>query len=229
MFKLHPLFLLLCLCLTVQNVNSQTILVFGDSLSAAYKLDPADGWVQLLQNKSQQQQLGLTYINASISGETTRGGLSRFKKALDKHHPDIVILELGANDGLRGFPPKVIQSNLERMIKLARKQQAKLLLVGIHLPPNYGRHYTEMFHKIYVDLAKQYNLTLLPYLLKGVGTNKSLMQTDGLHPKANAQPLIASTVWDKLSPLITPQRSSANENQPGTRQTVTTSHSLTGD
>jgi acyl-CoA thioesterase-1 len=204
MYKLYSLFLLLSLGL-MQNVNSQTILVFGDSLSAAYKLDPADGWVNLLQNRAHQQKLGLSFVNASITGETTRGGLSRFKQALEKHHPHIVILELGANDGLRGFPPKVIQENLDRIITMTQKKQAKLLLVGIYLPPNYGKRYTEMFHNIYINLAKQHDLALLPFLLEGIGTNRSLMQEDGLHPTASAQPLIANTVWAKLLPLLTDQ------------------------
>ncbi len=219
MYKLYQLLLLFALSLTVNTVHSQTILVFGDSLSAAYKLDPADGWVNLLQNKSHQKKLGLTFVNASITGETTRGGLSRFKQALNKHHPDIVILELGANDGLRGFPPKVIQNNLDRIIKMTLKKQATLLLVGIYLPPNYGKRYTEMFHNIYLDLAKQYDLALLPFLLEGIGTDKSLMQDDGLHPSANAQPLIANTVWKKLAPLlIAEEASSSMINQSSNKQ-----------
>ncbi len=218
MYKPYQLLLLLGLGITMHNVNAQTILVFGDSLSAAYKLNPADGWVNLLQTKASQQKLGLKFVNASISGETTRGGLSRFKQALDKHQPDIVILELGANDGLRGFPPKVIQENLNRMIKLAKKKLANVLLAGIYLPPNYGKRYTEMFHNIYIDLAKQHNLTLIPFLLEGIGTNKSLMQSDGLHPSADAQPMIANTVWEKLSPLITKQTTSPRINQSSHKQ-----------
>ncbi len=202
MYKLFKILLLLVLGLGIQTAQSQTILVFGDSLSAAYKLDPADGWVNLLQNKARQLKLDLRFVNASITGETTRGGLSRFKRALDKHHPDIVILELGGNDGLRGFPPKVIKQNMNRMIKLAKNQSANLLLAGIYLPPNYGKRYTEMFHNIYVDLAKQHDIALIPFLLKGIGTNSSLMQADGIHPTANAQPLIAKTVWEKLSLLL---------------------------
>ncbi len=218
MYKLYQLLLLLGLGITMHNVNAQTILVFGDSLSAAYKLNPADGWVNLLQTKASQRKLGLTFVNASISGETTRGGLSRFKQALDKHQPDIVILELGANDGLRGFPPKVIQENLNRMVKLAKKKLANVLLAGIYLPPNYGKRYTEMFHNIYIDLAKQHNLTLIPFLLEGIGTDKSLMQSDGLHPSADAQPMIANTVWEKLSPLITKQTTSPRINQSSRKQ-----------
>jgi len=209
MYKLSNILLLLILGLVMQTANSQTILVFGDSLSAAYKLDPADGWVNLLQNKAHQLKLDLKFVNASITGETTRGGLSRFKQALDKHHPDIVILELGGNDGLRGFPPKVIKQNLTRMIELAKNQPANLLLAGIYLPPNYGKRYTEMFHNIYVDLAKQYNIALIPSLLEGIGTNKSLMQADGIHPTVNAQPLIAETVWGKLSLLLAKPSSTA--------------------
>ncbi len=196
--------------MTIPIASAQTILVFGDSLSAAYKLNPADGWVNLLQIQTNRQKLDLTFVNASISGETTRGGLSRFKQALDKNKPDIVILELGANDGLRGFPPKVIKHNLDRMIALARKQHANLLLAGIYLPPNYGKRYTELFHNIFIDLAKQYDLALIPFLLEGIGTDKALMQADGLHPTANAQPLIAKTVWDKLVPIINKKHSTTS-------------------
>jgi acyl-CoA thioesterase-1 len=227
MYKLFKILLLLVLGLGIQTAQSQTILVFGDSLSAAYKLDPADGWVNLLQNKAQQLKLDHQFINASITGETTRGGLSRFKQALDKHHPDIVILELGGNDGLRGFPPKVIKQNLNRMIKLAKNQSAKLLLAGIYLPPNYGKRYTEMFHNIYVDLAKQYNIGLIPFLLEGIGTNTSLMQADGIHPTANAQPLIAKTVWKKLSLLLEKSPSTTAINQ--STATQHNSSAVTGD
>ncbi len=227
MYKLFKIMLLLVSGLVMQTAHSQTILVFGDSLSAAYKLDPADGWVNLLQNKAHQLKLDLRFVNASITGETTRGGLSRFKQALDKHQPDIVILELGGNDGLRGFPPKVIKQNLNRMIKLAKNQSAKLLLAGIYLPPNYGKRYTEMFHNIYVDLAKQYDIALIPFLLEGIGTNTSLMQTDGIHPTANAQPLIAKTVWEKLLLLLEKPPSTTAINQ--STATQHNSSAVTGD
>ena len=208
------LLFLLVLGITMQTVAAKTILVFGDSLSAAYRIDPDDGWVNLLQAKANQLKADLTFINASISGETTRGGLARIKQALKKHQPDIVILELGANDGLRGFPPKLIKQNLQRIITLAQKQNADILLVGIYLPPNYGKRYTEIFHNIYLDLAKLHHVTLLPYLLEGVGANKTLMQADGLHPSTKAQPLIADTVWKKLLPMVKKQSSKTATRQP---------------
>lgn len=198
----------------MQTVAAKNILVFGDSLSAAYRINPDDGWVNLLQTKANQLKADLTFINASISGETTRGGLARIKQALKKHQPDIVILELGANDGLRGFPPKLIKQNLQRIITLAQKQNADILLVGVYLPPNYGKRYTEMFHNIYLDLAKLHHVTLLPYLLEGVGANKTLMQADGLHPSTKAQPLIADTVWKKLLPMVKKQSSKTATRQP---------------
>jgi len=208
------LLFLLVLGITMQTVAAKNILVFGDSLSAAYRINPDDGWVNLLQTKANQLKADLTFINASISGETTRGGLARIKQALKKHQPDIVILELGANDGLRGFPPKLIKQNLQRIITLAQKQNADILLVGVYLPPNYGKRYTEMFHNIYLDLAKLHHVTLLPYLLEGVGANKTLMQADGLHPSTKAQPLIADTVWKKLLPMVKKQSSKTATRQP---------------
>lgn len=175
------------------------ILVLGDSLSAAYGLPLEQGWVNLL-----RQELGKGYdiINASISGETTGGGLRALPRLLQQHDPDIVIIELGANDGLRGFPIAHMRSNLAQMIELARAHHARVMLVGMHIPPNYGPAYTEAFHQTYVDLAGQYELPLLPFLLDNVALDDGLMQDDRLHPTAEAQPLIKQNVLKVLQPVI---------------------------
>ncbi|MCH9697426.1 MAG: arylesterase [Gammaproteobacteria bacterium] len=219
MSKLFKLLCLLMAGLSAQTLNATTVLVFGDSLSAAYRLNPVDGWVNLLQRKADREKLDLTFINASISGETTRGGLSRFNQTFEKNKPDIVILELGANDGLRGFPPKVIKHNLQTMIDFAQDHNAKTLLVGIYLPPNYGKHYTAKFQDVYVSLSSQYQLPLIPYLLEGVGTDQSLMQADGLHPNAKGQPVIAETVWQSLkSMLVSPALPDTSMHQANTAE-----------
>lgn len=179
----------------------QTVLVWGDSLSAAYGIPVEKGWVSLLQAK-----LGDAYkvINGSISGETTDGGLTRLPDALRTHQPQFVLIELGANDGLRGLPVGRMQDNLDKMIKLVGEAKAKTVLIGIKLPPNYGMAYTEQFDKVYADLASQYSLPLIPFLLEGVALDYKLMQEDGLHPTAEAQPLILEHVWKTLEPALKP-------------------------
>ncbi|WP_298608869.1 arylesterase [uncultured Thiothrix sp.] len=176
-----------------------TILVFGDSLSAAYGIPVEKGWVNLLQEK-----LGENFhvANASISGETTSGGLNRLLPSLSAIKPHYVIIELGANDGLQGKSVKEIQANLEQMIKLATAESVKVILLGIRLPPNYGASYTEQFDKIYKDLAEQYKLPFVPFLLEGVATDFNLMQADGLHPTAEAQPKILEHLWPILEPVL---------------------------
>ena len=144
-------------------------------------------------------------INASISGETTAGGLARIDQALNRHQPDIVILELGGNDGLRGFSPKIMKSNLAKMIKRSKNSGAKVLLLGMRIPPNYGKRYTELFAEVYFQLAKEYRVSLVPFLLDGIGTRTDLMQHDGIHPNARAQPLIMEIVLTQLKPLIESQ------------------------
>ena len=208
------------------NADSQhTILVFGDSLSAAYGLQQSQGWAALLQKKLQTEKLNppaaklnapvdklnakaqthfstWQVINASVSGETTSGGLSRLKAALSKTQPNIVILELGANDGLRGLPIKNMQSNLEAMIKLSQQAGAEVLLIGMKIPPNYGATYTNGFSETYTTLSKQYNTALVPFLLQKVAANPALIQADGLHPNAIAQPMLLETIWPYLLPLL---------------------------
>lgn len=176
-----------------------TILVFGDSLSAAYGIPVEKGWVNLLQEK-----LGEKFVvaNASISGETTSGGLNRLGQSLPAMKPHYVIIELGANDGLQGKSIKEMQDNLEQMIKLAIDAPAKVILIGIHMPPNYGASYTEKFDQVYKDLAEKYQLTFIPFLLEGIATDFSLMQADGLHPTAEAQPKILEHLWSTLEPVL---------------------------
>lgn len=187
---------------TTQASQPPVLLVMGDSLSAAYNLPAESGWVNLLEQRLQQQGYDWQVINASISGETTGGGLTRLPALLRQHQPQIVLLELGANDGLRGQPPQRITANLDRMITLSRQADAEVLLLGILLPPNYGPRYLQQFEQIYPQLAKQHQLPLVPFLLEGVADKPSLMQQDGLHPTAEAQPEILETVWVELKPLL---------------------------
>jgi acyl-CoA thioesterase I len=181
---------------------ARTILVFGDSLSAAYGLAADQGWVALLQRRLQAQGYGYGTVNASISGETTSGGLQRLPRALRLHRPAIVILELGANDGLRGLPVGPIEDRLTRMIELSETAGARVLLLGIRLPPNYGPRYDDSFAAIYGELARQLRLPLVPFLLQRVALNPGLMQADGLHPNAAGEGPVLDTVWPYLVPLL---------------------------
>ena len=181
------------------------ILVMGDSLSAAYNLKVSEGWVALLDARLKQGGYDYTVVNASISGETTAGGLARLPETLGQHKPAIVILELGANDGLRGTPLKVMRDDLERMVRLSSQAGAKVLLVGILLPPNYGKAYADKFSAVYTDLARQYRLPLVPFLLEGVVEHRELLQADGMHPIADAEPKVLENVWIPLQPLLQKQ------------------------
>jgi len=180
----------------------RNILVFGDSLSAAYGIRPEQGWVALLTQRLQAQGYGYQIINASVSGETTEGGLERLPRALQLHQPGVVVLELGANDALRGLPLSVTRTNLSKMIELAQGTGARILLVGIRIPPNYGPRYTEEFTGIFPALAKQYHLPLVPFLLQDVALNPTRMQEDGMHPNAAGEPPVLETVWPYLRPLL---------------------------
>ena len=182
--------------------DAPTILVFGDSLSAAYRIPRDQGWVALLQQRLHQQALPQQVVNASVSGETTSGGWSRLPAALKQHRPDIVVLELGANDGLRGLPVADMQRNLEAMIKASQDAGARVLLVGMLIPPNYGPRYTHAFAASFKELAKRYDLPLLPFLLEGVAGKRALTQDDGLHPTASAQEKILDNVWEVLQPML---------------------------
>lgn len=195
--------LLLVLPIPAALASQQPLLmVMGDSLSAAYNLPADRGWVSLLEKQLQQQGYSWRVVNASVSGETTGGGLTRLPELLRQHQPQIVLLELGANDGLRGQPPQRITANLNQMIHLSQEAGAEVLLLGILLPPNYGPRYLQQFEQIYPQLAKQHQLPLVPFLLEGVADNPALMQSDGLHPTAEAQSRIFETVWVELKPLL---------------------------
>jgi acyl-CoA thioesterase-1 len=182
--------------------DARTLLVFGDSLSAAYGLQVEQGWVALLQKRLDAQGYGYRVVNASVSGETTSGGRERIARALEQHKPALVILELGANDGLRGLPVKDAEANLTAMITNVRGTKAKLLLVGIMIPPNYGQQYATSLARMYSRLAAANKVPLVPFLLEGVALDASQMQSDGLHPNAAAQPQLLKNVWSQLIPLL---------------------------
>ena len=190
------------------HASEHTILVLGDSLSAAYGIPRERGWVALLQEKLLQEKLAqqklpnFNVINAGISGDTTDGGLARLPALLQKYKPDIVIVELGANDGLRGFQIDRTRDNFTQMISLCHSSNAKVLLVGMKIPPNYGQRYTSDFYETYTLSARKFNVPLVPFLLDGVATNPELMQQDGLHPRAEAQPKILNNVWKYLRPML---------------------------
>ncbi len=180
------------------------ILVLGDSLSAAYGLPQEAGWVSLLKSRLAQEKFPYQVVNASISGETTSGGRSRIGALLKQHKPAIVILELGANDGLRGLSLQQTRDNLEAMILACRRSRAQVLLVGMRLPPNYGPAYTEPFHALYGELARKYRIRQVPFLLDAIAGRRDYFQADGLHPTAQAQPLILDTVWSALRSMLRP-------------------------
>ncbi|WP_417498587.1 arylesterase [Methylophaga sp.] len=195
-------FVLLISLLMSNAVSASTLLVMGDSLSAAHNLRPELGWVSLLENQLSESHPEITIVNASVSGETTQGGLARFKQLLSEHKPSWVILELGANDALRGYPLTQTKQNLESMIEQAHKADAKVLLVGNQIPQNYGKRYTEMFFNLYKELAEQYQLAYVPFMLKDVALNKALLQADGLHPNKEGQPVVLQNIKPALLPLL---------------------------
>lgn len=206
LFFLRGLIAALCLVVGVGHAQpvsrAQNILVLGDSLSASYGLAQTSGWVSLLQQRLAKEKFPQQVINASISGETTSGGLYRMDALLAKHKPSVVILALGANDGLRGLPLKATQANLEKMIRGAKKNHAQVLLIGMRLPPNYGPAYTEKFHGLFEQLALKYHTKRVPFLLAQIATQREYFQADGLHPTAAAQPLLLDTVWPVLLPML---------------------------
>jgi len=186
------------LCINCTLYAEQKILLLGDSLSAAYGIPKEQSWVNLLRNKLKQIDPEFEIVNASITGSTTANGLKQLPELLKSHQPDWVILELGGNDGLRGLSLKSMKINLEKMIKLSKNAGAKVILIGIKIPPNYGPVYTRMFDKVYSQLSKQYDLPLVPFLLKDVAIKPELMLPDRLHPNEKAQPIIFNTVWQTI-------------------------------
>jgi len=178
------------------------VLVYGDSVSAAYGIPREAGWVALLERRLADRQPAWRTVNASVSGETTAGGLARLPAVLERHRPAIVILELGANDGLRGLPVEQTSANLKAMIALAKKRNARVLLVGMQLPPNYGSRYAREFRALYPAVAKQSGIALVPFLMAGIATQPEMFQADGLHPVAKAQPKLLETVWQGLKGML---------------------------
>jgi acyl-CoA thioesterase-1 len=179
-----------------------TILIYGDSLSAAYGLAQDAGWPALLQARLERKAMDYTVTNASISGETTSGGAARIAEALTAHKPRVVIVALGANDGLRGLPTAQMHANLGKIVSRSQRSRARVLLVGMRMPPNYGASYTRQFAQVYTDLAREYKVALLPFLLDGLEERRDLFQADNLHPTAAAQPILLENVWKALLPLL---------------------------
>jgi acyl-CoA thioesterase-1 len=187
------------------------VLVVGDSLSAGYGLTREQAWPSLLQARLSDRGHPHRVVNASISGDTTRGGLARLPDALEIHDPELVIIELGANDGLRGIPVAEIRRNLSEMIQLAEQSGARVLLAGIRIQPNYGPRYTGDFHGVFHDLAEEYGTGLVPFILEGVALEDGMMQDDGLHPTAAGQPRILDNLWPEVDRLIEAQPSHAGD------------------
>ena len=190
------------LCLPLAAWAGGTILVYGDSLSAAYGLAQNAGWAALLQARLQQKRLDYTVSNVSVSGETTSGGATRIADALKAHKPRVIIVELGANDGLRGLPPQEMRANLAKIVSASRRARARVVLVGMRMPPNYGETYTRQFAEVYADVAREYKTALVPYLLQGMDQRRELFQADDMHPTAAAQPILLENVWKALLPLL---------------------------
>jgi acyl-CoA thioesterase I len=185
------------------RAEAPVILVFGDSISAGYGLAHVEqGWVELLKTRLSAVGYGYQVVNASVSGETTAGGLARLPRALELHHPKIVILELGGNDGLRALPIAQMRANLTQMVELATAAGAKTLLLGMRMPPNYGPEYTEQFAMVFSDLARDRKLPLVPFLLTDIALSPTLLQGDDIHPNAAGQPLLLENVWPTLKPLL---------------------------
>lgn len=192
----------LALMFWAQGAVAGTLLVVGDSISAAFGLDSRQGWVALLEKRLEQEGFEHSVVNASISGDTSAGGAARLSALLAEHQPALVIIELGGNDGLRGQPPAQLQQNLASMVEKSRQAGAKVLLLGMRLPPNYGVRYTTAFAQAYADVAAQEQVDLVPFFLEGVGGVPGMMQADGIHPGEPAQALLLDNVWPRLEPLL---------------------------
>lgn len=188
----------------IAPIQARTIVIIGDSLSAGYGINAQKGWVTLLSEKLQQQG-DIKVINLSTSGDTTSNGLAKLAPALKKYTPDVVIIELGANDGLRGLSISQMQTNLETMVKDSQKSGAKVLLLATYLPPNYGSKFLQQFKNVYKDIAQNYKIVVVPMFLEGVAGHNDLMQSDGLHPNEKAQPLILENVWPHLKTMLDAQ------------------------
>lgn len=194
--RVFPRVLLLGLCFSPFVVSAKTIMIVGDSLSAGYGIQPQQGWVHLLQKRLEQQYPKQhKVVNASVSGETTSGALARLPKLLQTHRPDVVVIELGGNDGLRGQPPQMIQKNLANLIQHSQKAKAKVVIFGMKMPPNYGSAYSKAFENNYKVVSQQYKVKLLPFFMEDIAGNKQLMQKDLIHPNAKAQPILLNNAY----------------------------------
>jgi len=199
---MRRLFFTVIVSLMSMSVMAKSIVVLGDSISAGYGIEVDQGWVALLQKKLLANKSNYIINNASISGDTSAGGLARIDPILTAHKPAIVLLQLGANDGLRGLLPVQMKNNLAEIVRRAQKAGAKVLLLGMKIPPNYGKRYVDLFYNVYPQLAKELAIPLVPFLLEDVALNKDLMQADGLHPNAKAQPILADKIEPYLFPLL---------------------------
>lgn len=192
----------LALMCMAQNAAAGTVLIVGDSISAGFGLDTRKGWVALLEQRLKQEGFDDNVVNASISGDTSAGGLARLPAALAAHKPDVVVIELGGNDGLRGQPPTQLKQNLASMVQASQDSGAKVLLLGMQIPPNYGKRYVDAFAKVFGEVAEEKKVPLVPFFLEGVGGHPALMQADGLHPAVAAQGKLLENVWPTLKPLL---------------------------
>ncbi|MFS2125582.1 arylesterase [Pseudomonas sp. Pseusp97] len=192
----------LALLLITQQAAAQTLLVVGDSISAGLGLDTSQGWVSLLDKRLKEQGFDYRVVNASISGDTTAGGLARLPALLSEQKPKLVVIELGGNDGLRGMAPAQLQQNLNAMVQQSREAGARVILLGMRLPPNYGQRYTDAFAKVFDSVASEQRIALVPFFLDGVGGVQDMMQVDGIHPAVAAQPRLLDNVWPTLKPLL---------------------------
>ncbi|MFV3334198.1 arylesterase [Pseudomonas sp. NY15437] len=192
----------LALLLITQQAAAQTLLVVGDSISAGLGLDTSQGWVNLLDKRLKEQGFDYRVVNASISGDTTAGGLARLPALLSEQKPALVVIELGGNDGLRGMAPAQLQQNLNAMVQQSRQAGARVVLLGMRLPPNYGQRYTDAFAQVFQSVANEQKIALVPFFFDGVGGVQDMMQADGIHPAVAAQPRLLDNVWPTLKPLL---------------------------
>jgi acyl-CoA thioesterase-1 len=199
---LRSIWVLLAILPLSAAARADAILVLGDSLSAAYGMEIGESWPSLLQQRLEQHGYAYRVFNSSITGETTQGGLTRLPRLLERHQPDIVIIELGGNDGLRGLPLEVTRANLAAMIEHSQAAGARVVLAEMRIPPNYGRSYTEKFNGNYAELSERYGVVLLPFVLEEIALQPGMMQADGIHPTVEAQPVILDRVWGVLEPLL---------------------------
>jgi acyl-CoA thioesterase-1 len=202
--RLAALLALTIVCLPAARGAEQTIVVVGDSLSSGYGIAAEQSWVAMLEDRLQSEGYGYRVVNASIAGDTTSGGLARLPRLLAAHDPQLVVIELGGNDGLRGQPVATLRDNLAKMIELSKQSGADVVLAGIQIPPNYGVTYTQALSAVYPELAERFDAPLIEFILEDVALHRDLMQPDGIHPNAAGQKVVFANVWRVLGPLLTP-------------------------